>query len=149
MKICKTGQSYVFLIVVYPLPGPGTGPTRFISKIRAILGYLCVRRSDVVSNVPWDNSLLMCKKWGSRPATIWLTQSFNRNEKDAQSHLKPGTPNIRPGSFFCICFMPHMCFCRGPLVKFQNTKRFLNQFRQPYPYPNQGLVFTARCTGPS
>ena len=42
----KTGQTYVFMF--FPFSSPGPSPTRFDSKIRAILMYLCVRSSDVI-----------------------------------------------------------------------------------------------------
>jgi len=40
-----------FLIVFHPFPGPGTSPSRFVSKIPAILKCLCVRSSHVVSKL--------------------------------------------------------------------------------------------------
>lgn len=42
------GLAGLYFIVLYPFPGPGTSPIRFVSKIRAILEYLCVRSSDIV-----------------------------------------------------------------------------------------------------
>ena len=41
----------MFFIVSCTLPGPGTSPIRFVPKIRAILRYVCVRSSDVVSKL--------------------------------------------------------------------------------------------------
>jgi len=46
-SICvRTGQTYVFYRC-YMFPGPGTSPIRFVSEIRAILKYVCVRSSAV------------------------------------------------------------------------------------------------------
>ena len=41
----------MFFNCFYPLLGPGTSPIRFVSEIRAILKYLCIRSSDVVSKL--------------------------------------------------------------------------------------------------
>ena len=41
----------MFFIVFLQLPGPGTSPIRFVSEIRAIVGYLCVRGADAVSKL--------------------------------------------------------------------------------------------------
>jgi len=49
----------------------------------------------VVSELALDNLFLMCENLEIRPATTSSqTQSSNRNEKDVQCYLEPGTPNI-------------------------------------------------------
>jgi len=53
------------------------------------------------ANLPWYNSLFMCKNKGVRPATkSSQTRSSNLNEKDVQRYLESSTPNIIPGWFF-------------------------------------------------
>ena len=53
------------------------------------------------SKLAWDNSFWSNKNRWIRPATKYLqTQNSSRNEKDAQRHLEPGTPNISTRPFF-------------------------------------------------
>lgn len=101
----------MFSIVLHPLPGTGTISIWFASKINAILRFHTSGASMSHPSLPWDNSFLLCESRGIRAANkCSQTQTSNRNEKDPQRYLQPGTPNISTRWFFWTCFVPETCF---------------------------------------
>ena len=67
----------MFFIVFYPLLGPGTSPIRFVSKTVALLEYLCVRSSDVVSELALGQfDVYVKKQWNLAGHQIFTNPEF-------------------------------------------------------------------------
>ena len=89
----------MLFIVFYPLPIPEISPNRFVSEIPAILKYLCIRSSDVVSKLALGQFVLMLKPRNSSGHQIFANPELSSKRKDAQRYLESGTPNIIPRVF--------------------------------------------------
>ena len=86
-----------------------------------------------VQACPGTVLFVICENRGIRPATkSSQTQSSNRNEKDAQPHLEPGTQNKQPEMTFLDLLRTKHVFCGETLGKLKNTRALLNSARHQY-----------------
>ena len=72
----------MFFIVFDVLPGPGTSPIQFVSEVYAILEYLCVRSSDVVSKLALGQFVFYIEKPKNLPGhQIFVHPEFRSKPK--------------------------------------------------------------------
>ena len=114
MKLCSNVVGIfarIILLFLTRLQVPGLVP---LDSCRKSALFWCIYVSGAPTrypSLPRDNSFLMCKNKGILTATKSLqTLSSNRNDKDAQRYLGPGTPYISPRWFFWICCVPKPIF---------------------------------------
>ena len=113
----------MFFIVSYPLPGAGTSPIGFVSKVRIILMYLCVRSSDKVSKLALGQFVLDVQ--GQRIShghQIFANLEFQSKRQRRATLFGAGYTKYQPEMTFLDLFRAKTYFCGAPPIKLQNTK---------------------------